>query len=166
MSYSRREIIVNLSYPCYICAVEFGSAKEVIGHIYHVHGYILDFRPVGRSRPLERKYKFEKRFLSEWDVQRFACPSCWYHCATDIELLTKHIMETHNPSRIEGFVHPVSDDEDDRYELVESSEEENTGNSQVEKPENKEVVENRQQLGNDIVTTLEKLNVTFKKFFS
>ncbi|GAA5803124.1 hypothetical protein HPULCUR_008599 [Helicostylum pulchrum] len=160
-------IIINLSYPCYICAAEFGSAKEVIGHIYHVHGYVLELRPVGEHRPLERKYSFEKRFLGEWDVQHFACPSCWYHCATDIEMLMEHVMETHDPPRIEGFVHPVSDDEDEKYELVESSEEENASkNQQAEKSDNEEVVESRQELGNNIVTALEKLNDTFKKLFS
>ncbi|KAG2234399.1 hypothetical protein BDF21DRAFT_463838 [Thamnidium elegans] len=165
MVYSREKIIVNIIYPCYICAVEFGSAKEVMGHIYHVHGYFLNPRPAGRSRPLERRYSFEKRVLGDWDIQHFACPSCWFHCVTDIEMLMQHIMEIHDPPRIEGFVHPASDEEEE-YELVESSEEENSNNNQEEKSDDEEVVGSRQQLGNDIMTTMEKLNDTFKKFFS
>lgn len=128
MAQKNEKVIVNIIYPCYICANEYATAYQIINHIKKVHGYLLEPRQIGYHRPADGSYTFENSRNRSWQVQHYGCPSCWYHTPkiNHIEHLMKHIMETHEPPRIEGFVDPDKEEN----ELMESEEESSVENDE------------------------------------
>ncbi|KAG2200559.1 hypothetical protein INT47_012345 [Mucor saturninus] len=116
------KVTVNIIYPCYICAEEFTMANAVIHHVRKAHGYILVARHPGHRRPADGFYMYANRRDEIWQVQHWGCPSCWYHTPkiNGVEQLMKHIMEVHEPERIEGFINP----DKEQNELMDSEEEE------------------------------------------
>jgi hypothetical protein len=122
---NKEKVIVNIQYPCYICANEYSGARQVINHVENMHGYILNPRQIGHHRPQSNHYSFENDVKKEWDVQHFGCPSCWFHCPKNFETLMEHIMEEHEPAKVEGFVQKNRDEDEfddegvaDEYEEV------------------------------------------------
>lgn len=118
------KVIVNIIYPCYICANDYVSPQQVINHVKREHGYILKARSPGHRRPADGFYAYENGRNRPWQVQHFGCPSCWYHTpkVNHIEQLMKHIMEEHKPDRIEGFINPDKEEnelEDSEEEVLE-----------------------------------------------
>lgn len=116
--------IVNIQYPCYICANEYSGARQVISHVENMHGYILNPRQIGHHRPPSNKYSYENDIKKKWDVQHFGCPSCWFHCPQNFETLMQHIMIEHEPAKVDGFVQKVPDDEIEEYETDEEEKDE------------------------------------------
>lgn len=125
-----KKVIVHILYPCFVCAEEYQSASQVIQHVKNVHGYILISRPTGYHRPQDKHYNYESGIRNRWDVQHSGCPSCWFHAPKDMETILQHIMEVHEPSQIEGFVHKHEKDEDELYEEESDQEVADTNGSQ------------------------------------
>ncbi|KAI7888427.1 uncharacterized protein EV154DRAFT_517890, partial [Mucor mucedo] len=115
-------LIVQSIYPCYICAKEFIKAKEVIRHVKKAHGYILVAQDRGHRGPADELCAYAMRGDEIWRVQDQCCPSCWYHAPkiNGMEQLMEHIMEVHEPERVEGFINPDGEEN----ELMDIKEEE------------------------------------------
>ena len=110
------KVIVHLIYPCIICANEYTSAHLVIQHIKTVHGYICQPRSPSHHRPEDEYYKYEVDIRKKWDVQHYACPTCWFHIPKEVEVLMEHVMTEHQPEKIESFVHPHEKEVDELEE--------------------------------------------------
>lgn len=155
-----KKTTVNIRYPCYICAVEYGNAYPVIAHVRKEHGYILEPRHVGYRRPPDGLYAYENNKNQPWEAQHFGCPSCWYHTpkVNHVEHLMKHIMETHEPKRIEGFVNPDKEEN----ELVEESDddEQDSNNRELTALE-----KDQAEVTEAILKKLDEMNTMFKKLF-
>ncbi|KAI8971666.1 hypothetical protein BDF20DRAFT_915446 [Mycotypha africana] len=104
MTYTKEyKELVNFEYPCYICGTILSRPKICIDHVRRVHGYELPVRGVGQNRPSDPVYEFQNNPNGEYDVQHYACPSCWYHCPeTGLRELKQHTQEEHHPKIVDS----------------------------------------------------------------
>ncbi|CAO3630585.1 unnamed protein product [Mucor hiemalis] len=123
-----KKLMVHIIYPCFLCGGEYGTASGVLQHIKTVHGYAMIARPPGHRRPVDKHYDYESHVGGRWNVQHYGCPSCWFHAPKDLEVILEHVMNTHKPRQLEGFV-PKEEDEVDELD-DEQSDQENEPNNE------------------------------------
>jgi ribosomal protein L44E len=77
---------IALVYTCTKCQDALSNASHLIHHYKTIHQIHLPARKPCIVRPRERNMTFQRhRGCLGYDMEHYACPSCWFHCNVDSE---------------------------------------------------------------------------------
>lgn len=102
---------------------------------------------LGSHRPRSNLYHFENNPNKQCDVQRYGCPTCWYHCRKSIEKMAADIIKEHKPVELEVIEFGSSGDEEEEDQLGGDSQNDTPSIIKQEKEQEEEEEERASSVG-------------------